>query len=207
MNKTKKWTLIGLGGVAILLLLTFAFTCYLDEKHIEEACDKAIELILNDQYDEALSVLSVIELDSDNEYSEEAALMYLCNGYINLEKDNLDGAELSLMYLMDCVYPIKIEQKVSAFKLKIEVANNNKEIERRKYEAELEREQRQKELEEKKTEQEFHYRPSSSLSNSNNKDDYYNVYDYDDPEDFYFDWEDDFEDYEDAEDYWEDAQE
>ena len=33
----------------------------------------------------------------------------------------------------------------------------------------------------------------------------YDVYDYDDPEDFYFYWEDDFVDYEDAEDYWEDA--
>ena len=33
----------------------------------------------------------------------------------------------------------------------------------------------------------------------------YDVYDYSDPEDFYFDWEDDFEDFEDAEEYWEDA--
>ena len=33
----------------------------------------------------------------------------------------------------------------------------------------------------------------------------YDVYDYDDPDDFYFDWEEDFEDYEDAEDYWESA--
>jgi hypothetical protein len=36
-------------------------------------------------------------------------------------------------------------------------------------------------------------------------DDPYNVYDYDDPEDFYYDNEDDFEDYEDAEDYYYDA--
>ena len=33
----------------------------------------------------------------------------------------------------------------------------------------------------------------------------YDVYDYSDPEDYYFDWEDDFEDYEDAEDYWDSA--
>ena len=33
----------------------------------------------------------------------------------------------------------------------------------------------------------------------------YDVYDYNDPEDFYFDWEDDFEDFEDAEDYWDSA--
>ena len=33
--------------------------------------------------------------------------------------------------------------------------------------------------------------------------DYYDTKDYDDPEDFYYDYEDDFEDYEDAEDYWE----
>ena len=31
---------------------------------------------------------------------------------------------------------------------------------------------------------------------------YYGVENYDDPEDFYYDYEDDFEDYEDAEDYW-----
>ncbi len=31
---------------------------------------------------------------------------------------------------------------------------------------------------------------------------YYGVEEYDDPEDFYYDYEDDFEDYEDAEDYW-----
>lgn len=36
-------------------------------------------------------------------------------------------------------------------------------------------------------------------------DDLYDVYDYDDPEDFYYDNEDDFDGYEDAEDYWEDA--
>ncbi len=36
-------------------------------------------------------------------------------------------------------------------------------------------------------------------------DDPYNVYDYDDPEDFYYDNEDDFEDYEDAEDYYYEA--
>lgn len=36
-------------------------------------------------------------------------------------------------------------------------------------------------------------------------DDPYDVYEYDDPEDFYYDWADDFWDYEDAEDYWEDA--
>ena len=35
----------------------------------------------------------------------------------------------------------------------------------------------------------------------------YDVYDYDDPEDFYYDWMDDFDGYEDAEDYWEEAQE
>lgn len=33
----------------------------------------------------------------------------------------------------------------------------------------------------------------------------YDVYEYDDPEDFYYDWMEDFWDYEDAEDYWEDA--
>jgi len=33
--------------------------------------------------------------------------------------------------------------------------------------------------------------------------DYYDAYKYDDPEDFWYDYEDDFEDYEDAEDYWE----
>ena len=36
-------------------------------------------------------------------------------------------------------------------------------------------------------------------------DDLYDVYDYDDPEDFYYDNEDEFDGYEDAEDYWEDA--
>lgn len=36
-------------------------------------------------------------------------------------------------------------------------------------------------------------------------DDLYDVYDYDDPEDFYYDNEDDFEGYEDAEDYWNEA--
>ena len=41
----------------------------------------------------------------------------------------------------------------------------------------------------------YHYKAS----------DPYDVYDYNDPEDFYFDWEDDFEDFEDAEDYWESA--
>jgi hypothetical protein len=58
---------------------------------------------------------------------------------------------------------------------------------------------------------------SSAKSNSSSKsknsysytpsynDDPYNVYDYDDPEDFYYDNEDDFEDYEDAEDYYYDA--
>lgn len=37
------------------------------------------------------------------------------------------------------------------------------------------------------------------------KDDFYNVYDYDDPEDFYYDNEDDFDSYEDAEDYYDEA--
>ena len=37
------------------------------------------------------------------------------------------------------------------------------------------------------------------------KSDPYDVYSYDDPEDFYFDWEEDFDGYEDAEEYWEDS--
>lgn len=37
------------------------------------------------------------------------------------------------------------------------------------------------------------------------KGDMYNVYDYDDPEDFYFDYEDDFDGYEDAEEYFDEA--
>lgn len=37
------------------------------------------------------------------------------------------------------------------------------------------------------------------------RSDLYDVYDYDDPEDFYYDHEDEFEDYEDAEDYFEEA--
>ena len=36
-------------------------------------------------------------------------------------------------------------------------------------------------------------------------DDLYDVYDYDDPEDFYYDNKDDFDGYEDAEDYWNEA--
>ena len=36
--------------------------------------------------------------------------------------------------------------------------------------------------------------------------DMYNVYDYDDPEDFYYDHVDEFDDIQDAEDYWEEAQ-
>ena len=38
-----------------------------------------------------------------------------------------------------------------------------------------------------------------------NAEDPYDVYDYDDPEDFYYDRMDDFDSYEDAEDYWDDA--
>lgn len=37
------------------------------------------------------------------------------------------------------------------------------------------------------------------------RDDFYNVYDYDDPEDFYYDNEDDFDSYEDAEDYYDET--
>lgn len=37
------------------------------------------------------------------------------------------------------------------------------------------------------------------------RDDFYNVYDYDDPEDFYYDNEDDFDSYENAEDYYDEA--
>ncbi len=62
-------------------------------------------------------------------------------------------------------------------------------------------------------------RPSSSSNSSGNSSgnsfgnssgkssgkgfDYYDTYEYDDPEDFWYDYEDEFEDYEDAEDYWE----
>ena len=48
-------------------------------------------------------------------------------------------------------------------------------------------------------------RSSSGGSSSSRKDDY-DVYDYDDPEDFYYDHEDDFDDFGDAEDYWDEAQ-
>ena len=41
--------------------------------------------------------------------------------------------------------------------------------------------------------------------NSTRRNDPYDVYDYDDPEDFYYDHEDEFEDYEDAEDYYDEA--
>ena len=42
-------------------------------------------------------------------------------------------------------------------------------------------------------------------TSSPKRDDFYNVYDYDDPEDFYYDNEDDFDSYEDAEDYYDEA--
>ena len=44
-----------------------------------------------------------------------------------------------------------------------------------------------------------------SAPSSTGKNDPYDVYDYNDPEDFYYDWEEDFDGYEDAEEYWEDA--
>ena len=37
------------------------------------------------------------------------------------------------------------------------------------------------------------------------QNDFYDVYDYDDPDDFYYDNEDDFDSYEDAEDYYDEA--
>jgi len=51
----------------------------------------------------------------------------------------------------------------------------------------------------------FQYTAPSSPNNNGNLYDDYDVYDYDDPEDFYYDWEEDFDGYEDAEDYWYDA--
>ncbi len=45
----------------------------------------------------------------------------------------------------------------------------------------------------------------SNLDDDNQKEDQYNVYDYDDPEEFYYDNYDDFDGYEDAETYWDDA--
>ena len=47
---------------------------------------------------------------------------------------------------------------------------------------------------------------STAESSETDKSDPYNVYDYDDPEEFYFDWPEDFDGYEDAEQYWDDAQ-
>lgn len=62
----------------------------------------------------------------------------------------------------------------------------------------------------KKEEESGNKKPSSNkpTSTKNKKDtpnDPYDVYDYSDPEDFYYDWEEDFDGYEDAEDYWYDA--
>lgn len=207
MKMTKNKIIICIGFIAILLLLTVLINRYLEDKHIEDVYNEALELVLNEQYEEALSVLSVIELNDKNEYSKIAALIYLCSAYEEMETDNFQEAEYNINHCKRCDYPEEIKQKISIIELKVEVANNNKEVERRKHEAELERERRQKELEEKKTEQEFHYRPSSGSSDSNDKYDVYDVYDYDDPEDFYYDNVDDFESYEDAEDYWDDAQE
>lgn len=56
----------------------------------------------------------------------------------------------------------------------------------------------------KETTKKYPYSAPSSNSNISYDDDY-DVYDYDDPEDFYYDWEDDFDGYEDAEEYWYDA--
>ena len=47
---------------------------------------------------------------------------------------------------------------------------------------------------------------SAATEKGASRSDPYDVYEYDDPEDFYYDWMDDFDGYEDAEDYWEEAQ-
>lgn len=47
--------------------------------------------------------------------------------------------------------------------------------------------------------------PYQQKKKTQSRHDDYDVYDYDDPEDFYFDHEDEFEDYEDAEDYYDEA--
>lgn len=46
---------------------------------------------------------------------------------------------------------------------------------------------------------------TSAPTSNPKRDDFYNVYDYDDPDDFYYDNEDDFDSYEDAEDYYDEA--
>ena len=45
-----------------------------------------------------------------------------------------------------------------------------------------------------------------NISRNNDRKDMYDVQDYDDPEDFYYDHADEFDDIQDAEDYWEEAQ-
>ena len=47
---------------------------------------------------------------------------------------------------------------------------------------------------------------ANSYRENNNSKDMFDVYDYDDPEDFYYDHIDEFDDIQDAEDYWEEAQ-
>ena len=47
---------------------------------------------------------------------------------------------------------------------------------------------------------------SGNTSRNNTRKDMYDVQDYDDPEDFYYDHADEFDDIQDAEDYWEEAQ-
>ena len=47
---------------------------------------------------------------------------------------------------------------------------------------------------------------SGNTSRNNTRKDMYDVQDYDDPKDFYYDHADEFDDIQDAEDYWEEAQ-
>ena len=208
------------GRYVIIWILILLFGCSFgkwmyDEYEYEKEYKEAIELIVQGEYQAAFDQLEEIQ---NGDYKDASLLKELCNAHLYYEEGNYEYAswrfpEDEYKYLL----PKQREQlQIDSFREQVETAYD------RWYEAEKKRIEKERELkEEREYRQYLQEKEAQENSKSNNStgtytynrkkyrskyyDDPYDVYEYNDPEDFYYDNEDDFDGAEDAEDYWDEA--
>jgi len=172
--------------------------------------EHAIDLMAEGEYQETYNELKLIE---DEYYLDVQDLRDLCNAHMNYEEQDYSRAYWGMDDLQFSHLTPKQKEELQIEEFQKEVSDAYdvwSEEENARIQRDLEREKAlEAQNRQKKT-----AGGSSSYGNSYRRstyqpaytyDDIYDVYDYDDPEDFYYDYEDDFDGYEDAEDYWEDA--
>ena len=217
--------------IAVILLSCVVGKGFYEKCKIQDSYEHALDLMEEGEYQEAREELQILadellqkpfyldKLYTKQElYYDTYYLDRLCKAHMCYEGQDYEGAQWYLDGLKFKYLTLKQEEELQIEEFQKEVNDaydvwkkeEYEEEERKKREMEMEADRILKDLNIQEEDTNTDRSCGSSYRRNTYQpaytyDDLYDVYDYDDPEDFYYDNEDDFDGYEDAEDYWEDA--